>query len=172
MRCGPAVHAAAVFCLTDLLAASEPPPARCAPKTSAEPWATGAEPKDAEGVRAKLQRQILTAVYTAIGDRDGQVETLNSMGDLAVDHPPAGDPEALFTQARTLARTMDAALYEARALAGLGRSAQRTHDVPTATTSFTQALTIYQRLGSPEAATITNYLAELHHDTGQHPEAV
>ena len=37
-------------------------------------------------------------------------------------------------------------------------------------TAFTQALTIYERLGSPEAAAITEYLADLHDNTDQHPE--
>ena len=108
------------------------------------------------------------ALYSDMGDRDRQAETLNSMGDLALDYPPAGDPQALFTEARTLAETMGAALYEARALVGLGRYAQRAHDISAATTAFTHALTIYQRLGSPEAATITDYLAELHNDTHHH----
>jgi tetratricopeptide (TPR) repeat protein len=112
------------------------------------------------------------ALFTDAGDRNRQADTLNSFGDLALDHPPAGDPHARFTQARTLARTIGTALHEAHALAGLGRCAHRAHDLPTATTAFTQALTIYQRLGSPETATITRYLADLHHDTGQHPETV
>ncbi|WP_243727227.1 ATP-binding protein [Actinocrispum wychmicini] len=110
------------------------------------------------------------ALYAATGERDGQADTLNSLGDLALDHPPAGDPHALFTQAHTLARTIGTALHEAHALAGLGRCAHRAHDLPTATTAFTQALTIYQRLGSPATATITRYLADLHHNTNQHPE--
>lgn len=110
------------------------------------------------------------ALYVATGERDGQAETLNSLGDLALDHPPTGDPQALFTQAHTLARTIGTALHEAHALAGLGRCAHRAHDVPTATTAYTQALTIYQRLGSPDAATITNYLANIDHDTDQHPD--
>jgi tetratricopeptide (TPR) repeat protein len=107
------------------------------------------------------------ALYTAIGYSDGQVEALNSLGDLALDHPPAGDPHALFTQAQTLACTMGAALHEAHALAGLGRCAHRTRDVLTAITAFTQALTIYRRLGSPEAAAIADHLAELHNDADQ-----
>jgi hypothetical protein len=53
---------------------------------------------------------------------------------------------------------------------GPGRCALLAHDVPTATTAFTQALTIYQRLGSPEAATVTGYLADLHHNIDQHPD--
>lgn len=106
-------------------------------------------------------------MYSDISDRGGQVEALNSLGDLALDHPPAGDPHVLFTQAHTLARTMGAALYEAHALAGLGHCA---HDLPTATTAFTQALTIYHRLGSPEATTITSYLADLHNNPDQHAE--
>jgi tetratricopeptide (TPR) repeat protein len=110
------------------------------------------------------------ALYTDVGDRDGQAEALNSRGDLALDHSSADDPHALFTQARSVARTMGSALYEARALVGLGRCAHHAHDVPTATTTFTQALTIYQRLGSPEVATITGYLADLHHVTDQHPD--
>src|SRR5262249_36986027 len=100
-------------------------------------------------------------MYTVTGDRDGQVEALNSLGDLALDHPPAGDPHSLFTRAHELARDMGAALYEARALVGLGRCARRAHDVATATTAFTEALTIYHRLGNPEAVTITGYLADL-----------
>lgn len=104
--------------------------------------------------------------YTNIGDRDGQAEALNSLGDLALDHLPAGDPHTLFTQAHTLAQSMGAPLYEARALTGLGRCA---HDVPTATSAFTQALTIYHRLGSPEAATITAYLTDLHNTYPQTP---
>lgn len=107
------------------------------------------------------------AAFTAIGDPD-QIDTLNSLGDLALEYPPAGDPHALFSQAHTLARAIGTALYEAQALAGLGRCAHRAHDIPTATTTFAQALTIYQRLGSPEAATITDYLADLHHNPDQH----
>jgi hypothetical protein len=83
---------------------------------------------------------------------------------------PAGDLNTLFSQAHTLARAIGTALHEAHALAGLGRCAHRSHDVPTATTAFTQALTRYQRLGSPETTTVTSYLADLHHDTDQHPD--
>ena len=110
------------------------------------------------------------ARFTEVGDRDGQAETLSSLGDLALDHPPAGDPHALFTHAHTLARTIGTALHEAHALVGLGRCAHRAQDVPTATTAFTQALTIYQRLGNPDTATITGYLADLDHATDRQPE--
>ena len=110
------------------------------------------------------------AVHADIGDREGEVYALNAMGDLALDYPPAGDPRALFSQAHILAHTIGAPRSEARALAGLGRSAHRAHDLPTATAAFTQALTIYQRLGDAEAATVTRYLADLRHDIDQHPE--
>jgi hypothetical protein len=105
------------------------------------------------------------AAFTDVGDPDLQAETLNSLGDLALDYPPAGNPHALFTQAHTLAHVIGTAVHEAHALAGLGRCAHRVHDVPAATTAFTQALTLYQRLGSPEVTAITGYLTELHHDT-------
>jgi Tfp pilus assembly protein PilF len=110
------------------------------------------------------------AGFIDMGDPDGQADTLNSLGDLALDHPPAGDPHALFTQGHTLARSIGIALHEAHALAGLGRCAHRAHDLAAATTAYSQALTIYRRLGSPEATTVTRYLADLHHDTDQHPE--
>lgn len=108
------------------------------------------------------------AAFADVGDPDGQAETLNSLGDLALNHAPVGDPHVLFIQAHTLAHTVGAAPREADALAGLGRCAQREHDVPTAIAAFTQALTIYQRLGTPEAATIAGYLAALHHNIDQH----
>lgn len=110
------------------------------------------------------------ALYTNLGDRDGETETLNSLGDLALDHPPAGDPHALFTDTCNLARAISTPLHEAHALAGLGRCAHRAHDVTTATATFTQALAIYQRLGIPEAVTITRYLADLGHEPNQHLE--
>jgi tetratricopeptide (TPR) repeat protein len=110
------------------------------------------------------------ALYTNVGDRDGEAETLNSLGDLALDHPPAGDPHALFTDTHSLARAIGSPLHEAHALAGLGRWAHRAHDLTTATNAFIQALAIYQRLGSPEAATITRCLADLRREPNHHPE--
>lgn len=84
--------------------------------------------------------------------------------------PPAGDPRALFDHAHALARATGTAEHEAHALAGLGRCAHRMHDVPAATTTFTQALAICRRLGSPEIAVVSDYLASLRHDTDQHAE--
>lgn len=82
------------------------------------------------------------------------------MGDLTLDHSPCSPKPAHSL-------TPWAPLYEARALVGPGTLRTPRTRYPHCHNSV---LTIYQRLGSPEIATITGYLADLRHDTDQHPQ--
>ena len=51
----------------------------------------GLDSRDVRGGEYEQALYLLTqahALFNAIGDRDGQLDTLNGIGDLALDHPP------------------------------------------------------------------------------------
>ena len=75
-------------------------------------------------------------------------------GDLAL----AG---AYHQQALDLARQISSPLDEAHALAGLGRCALATGRTAEAEAGLRQALEIFQRIGAPEAATVSAELDAL-----------
>jgi tetratricopeptide (TPR) repeat protein len=99
-------------------------------------------------------------LYSELGDPDGAAETFNNLGDLTLDYPDAGDPDAYFSQAITIARDIGTAKHEARALAGQARCLLRTN-TDQAIALFREAHALYQSLDVPEATQIQNMLSML-----------
>ncbi|WP_037306923.1 AfsR/SARP family transcriptional regulator [Amycolatopsis orientalis] len=91
-------------------------------------------------------------LFTRVEDTDGQAETHNALGDLTLDHPDAGDPNAHFTTALALARDCGTNLHEANALVGQAQCLHRAGDTSHAITLARQALTMHQKIHAPEAA--------------------
>jgi len=101
------------------------------------------------------------AVYRDIGDRDGEAEALNERGTL---HRISGELELAETrhqQALKLARATAIPGNEAHALAGLGRCALAASDATRAGGLLRQALEIFQRIGTTEAAEVAAELGAL-----------
>src|SRR5262249_31356805 len=71
--------------------------------------------------------------------------------ELAMRTSASGQSHELHTQALGIARDISAALEEARALEGLGRSYLQNGDRDQAAAHLQQALAIYERLGVPGA---------------------
>ncbi|GAA1258002.1 hypothetical protein GCM10009677_05750 [Sphaerisporangium rubeum] len=99
---------------------------------------------------AELLRRALE-IHRRIGDRDGEAETLNNTGSLSLT---CGDPAQARLHhgaALRLARAIPNRLEEARALEGDGRAAEALGERDTAARLLRQALTVYERIGAPEA---------------------
>src|SRR5262249_10439993 len=107
------------------------------------------EPGDSPAAAASHQ-QALT-LFADLGNRLGQAEALNRLGELATRTADTPQARKHHTQALAIARDLNAAPEEARALEGLGHS--HLHDGPPgpADAHLQQALTIYQRVGAPSA---------------------
>jgi tetratricopeptide (TPR) repeat protein len=109
-------------------------------------------------------------LFTAVGDPDGQAETLNNIGDLALDYPEAGDPHAYFSRALTIAQDIGTALHQAHALAGQARCLLPTTNTTHAIALLRQAHSLYHTLGVPEAIEIQTVLSTLDNHTDHSPD--
>ena len=99
-------------------------------------------------------------MFRDLGDRDGQAEVLNNLGELlsrSADGQQARDHHA---RALAIAREISAPLEEARALEGLGHCLLRDGNPGDAAAHWQQALTIYQRIGAPDARRIQETLRQ------------
>ena len=100
---------------------------------------------------AAASHQQALALFADLGNRLGQAEALNRLGELATrtaDTPQARERHA---QALAIARDLGAPLEEARALEGLGQSHLQDASPSQAAVHLRQALAIYQRIGAPAA---------------------
>lgn len=96
-------------------------------------------------------------LYRDLGHLLGQAEVLNNLGDMyAVSDP--GQARARHEQALEIARRIYAVLEEARALEGIGNI--RITEAGTGDESgyLRRALELYQQLGSPHAARVSETL--------------
>jgi tetratricopeptide (TPR) repeat protein len=100
-----------------------------------------------------------------IGDRDTEAWTLNGLGEAAhaAGHP--ADARTWHDAADAVAAETDNRAQQARAHAGLGRAHAALGDPTRAGRHYQRALTLYTRLGQPEADDIRAQLAALKHDT-------
>ena len=115
---------------------------------------------------AASHQQALT-LSREVGNRLGQAETLNGLGELSSrtgDRRQARDQHA---QALAIARDLGTAPDEARALEGIGRSHLHDGHDSEGTACLRQALAIYQRIGSPAARRVQQTLHDHHarHDS-------
>jgi tetratricopeptide (TPR) repeat protein len=103
-------------------------------------------------------------LYRNIGDRPGQAEALNHLGRLFLASADKTEALGHHRRALAIARDLQSPLYEARALAGIGRCLAGGGDTGAAFDHLSQALAIYQRLNMPEAAEVTEALANIRAD--------
>jgi tetratricopeptide (TPR) repeat protein len=97
-------------------------------------------------------------IYRDIGDRGGEVTTLNETGTLLRVSGDLAQAMGCHQQALDLARAIASSWDEAHALAGLGRCALAAGRAAQAGDLLRQALEIFQRIGAAEAPEL---LAEL-----------
>ncbi|HEX4225680.1 MAG TPA: hypothetical protein VHZ97_25170 [Pseudonocardiaceae bacterium] len=109
--------------------------------------------------RLELARGRLVGAEQVFGRARQQVDTLNRLGELAIDHPPAGDPLDYFGRTLVLAEQTGLALPEAHALAGQGRALLHRDDRIGGLAALERALTRYRLLGVPEATDVAGLLA-------------
>ena len=101
------------------------------------------------------------AIYQDEGQRLGEAEVLNSLGELSTRTRDPVQARDYHTQALRIARDLPAPLEEARALEGIGRSHLYDGNAADGTTLLRDALDIYLRLGTPDASRIQQRLGEL-----------
>ena len=96
-------------------------------------------------------------IFCDIGNREGQTEVLNYLGDLLSRSGDSRQARDNYARALAIAREISAPPEEARALEGLGHCLLQDGD-PGAAAYWQQALTIYQRIGAPDARRIQETL--------------
>ena len=99
---------------------------------------------------AASHQQALT-LFADLGNRLGQAEALNRLGELATRTADTPQAREYHTRALAIARDISAAPEEARALEGLGRAHIHGSNHGKGLDCLRQALTIYQRIGAPAA---------------------
>jgi tetratricopeptide (TPR) repeat protein/transcriptional regulator with XRE-family HTH domain len=100
-------------------------------------------------------------LYRDISDSEGEAEALNNMGDLLLALSTTGSARVHYQQAHAITMNIVAPLEEARALEGIGRCHLKDGHPDEAGTLLRQALTLYQRVGSPR---ISGIQATLNHN--------
>jgi tetratricopeptide (TPR) repeat protein len=106
---------------------------------------------------AASQQQAL-ALFRDLGNRLGQAEALNHLGELATRTANTQQARERHTQALAIARDIGAAPEEARALEGLGHTYLQDGNTGQAAADLAQALAIYQRIGVPAARRVQQTL--------------
>ena len=107
---------------------------------------------------AAASHQQALALFGDLGNRLGQAEALNRLGELSLRTSATGQARDQHTQALAIARDIGAAPEEARALEGLGQSHLQDGNPGQAAAHLRQALTIYQRIGAPAARRVQETL--------------
>ena len=95
---------------------------------------------------AACHRQAL-ALCRDVGDRGGQAETLNSLGELASRTADGRQARDHHARALAIARDLGTPAEEARALEGIGQSHLHGGNLAQAAAPLRDALAIYQRIG-------------------------
>ena len=97
------------------------------------------------------------------GDRLGQAETLNCLGELSSRTADGRQARDYHAGALAIARELGTPAEEARALEGIGRSHFHSGDASEAA-CLEQALAIYQRIAAPAARGVQESLLQLRQD--------
>jgi tetratricopeptide (TPR) repeat protein/transcriptional regulator with XRE-family HTH domain len=115
---------------------------------------------DYRAARASLSRAV--ALAREVGNRQGEAEALNYLGTVLASTADPADALARYDEALSIARDIGSALDEADALEGTGRCHIQAGDITVGETFLSQALEIYQRIGSPGAKRIQDTLGKRH----------
>jgi tetratricopeptide (TPR) repeat protein len=107
---------------------------------------------------AAASHQQALALFGDLGNRLGQADALNRLGELATRTANTSQARELHAQAQAIARDLDAPLEEARALEGLGQTELQDATPGQAAAYLRQALAIYQRIGVPAAQRVQQAL--------------
>jgi len=107
---------------------------------------------------AAASHQRALTLFGDLGNRLGQAEALNRLGELATRTAGTAQAHERHAQALAIARDIRAAPEEARALEGLGQAHLQDGNLGQAAAHLRQALTIYQRLGAPAARRVQETL--------------
>jgi tetratricopeptide (TPR) repeat protein len=95
------------------------------------------------------------------GNRLGQAETLNCLGELATRTADGRQARDHHAQALAIARDLGTLPDQARALEGIGHSHLRDGHPSEATASLEQALALYQHLAAPAARRVQETLHQV-----------
>jgi tetratricopeptide (TPR) repeat protein/transcriptional regulator with XRE-family HTH domain len=109
---------------------------------------------------AAASHQQALDLHRQRGDRLCQAEALNSLGELSTRTAAGQEARDHHTHALALARELGVPLEEARALEGTGRSHLHDGHAGQAAAFLHQALTIYQRIASPNARRVEETLRQ------------
>jgi tetratricopeptide (TPR) repeat protein len=100
------------------------------------------------------------ALFCDLGNRLGQAEALNNLGELSSRTSATGQARDHHNGALEIARDIGAPLEEARALEGTGRTYLQDGNPGQAGAYLRSALTIYQRIGAPGARRVQGTLRQ------------
>ena len=104
---------------------------------------------DREQAVGNLRRAL--ELYRDLGDRLGEAQALNHLGELLLALAGAAGARAHHEQALEIASSIGAPVEQAHALEGIGRSHLHDGHPGQAAPPLRQALAIYQQLGSAHA---------------------
>jgi tetratricopeptide (TPR) repeat protein len=101
------------------------------------------------------------ALFRELGSRPCEAVALNNLGELLQSTSTPANALRQHQQGLSIAREIGASLEEARALEGIGRCHLKDRRLGEATDLLRQALTIYKRIGSPNAQRVEMTLRDL-----------
>lgn len=113
---------------------------------------------DSDEAAADLARAL--AIQRDLAVLPGQAETLNATGDLLLARAQPDDALPHYQRALTIASTISYMAEQAHALEGIGLCHSHAGGQNESTSELRQALSIYQRIGSPKALQIHQILAD------------
>jgi tetratricopeptide (TPR) repeat protein len=109
---------------------------------------------------AAASHQQALALFCDLGNRLGQAEALNNLGELSSRTSATGQAREHHNRAFEIARDISAPLEEARALEGTGRTHLQDGNPGQAAAYLRSALTIYRRIGAPGARRVQEALCQ------------
>ena len=112
---------------------------------------------DHQGAAASHHQAL--RLYRDLGDRHGQADVLNSLGELASRTAGTHQARDQHSQACAIVRDIGVPFEEARALEGIGNSHLRDVNPGEGIAYLEQALVIYQRIGTPGARRVQETLS-------------
>ena len=104
-----------------------------------------------------INKQAL-ALYRNLGNRHGEAEALNNLGQVLGKSLAAEDARVHHGRALGIAQALGTPLEEARALEGIGHCHLQQGQANEGEAFLRQALALYQRLGSPDTQRVETTL--------------
>jgi tetratricopeptide (TPR) repeat protein len=98
------------------------------------------------------------ALYRDLGDRYGEAEALNNLGQVLWACGAVADARAHHDHAFGIAQALGTPLEEARALEGIGHCHLHHGQAGEAAACLREALALYRRLGAPDARRVETTL--------------